>query len=184
MGTCLDFQRCDCKPTNKFLSPGTSVKKGLLYPGEVVNLASTAGPLHGDRDNKHLPCSTCQCLPAPPTKQGLPSCLFLEQLQAASLPSQGRRESWGRGVPHACPLVGEMRNDDPRRTVIHWSLEVEPCPLPSLCNLGCPAFSVKELTYVVLRAADPLVFPLLPCRENGTFRNLNKYWTVLKINDF
>lgn len=107
----------------------------------------------------------------PPAKQGLPSCLLLEQPQAASLPSRAGEKAWGRRAPHACPLVGEMRNDVPRSTVTDWSLEVDPTSLPSLCNLGCPALSPKELTYLVLRATDPLVFPLLPCRENGTFND-------------
>ena len=48
-------------------------EKGLFYPGEVVNLATTAGPLHGGCDDKHLPRSTCQCLPARPPPAPLQS---------------------------------------------------------------------------------------------------------------
>ena len=174
MGTCLDFQRCDCKPINyKLLSPGTSVKrasctqvKWLIWPPQQVLCMAVVmiSICHA------APASVCLRHPPPPAptptaKQGLPSCLLLEQPQAASLPSQGRRESWEKKAPNVCPLVGEMRNDDPRSTVTDWSLEVEPhlppllvqprlsCSLPPAAALSFrPAFKPLSTSS---RSSDP-----------------------------
>lgn len=123
------------------------------------------------RDDKHLPRSTCQCLPA--------------LLQSKVCPAVC---SWSSPKLPVCPPGQEKKlgEDEPRTPALWWarcamtSLAAQsptgpwrwtPTSLPSLCNLGCPALSPKELTYLVLRATDPLVFPLLPCRENGTFND-------------
>lgn len=56
---------------------------GLLYLGEVVDLATTAGFLCDDHDDKRPSIATCLCLPGPSAQLALPFFL-LEGTPAAT----------------------------------------------------------------------------------------------------
>lgn len=131
------FQRCDCKPINyKLLSPGTSVK-GLLYPGEVVNVATTAGS-SAWLVILSICHSTCPVFACPPTKQGLPSCLLLEQPQAARLPSRAEKAGRRAHTPalwwaRCAALIAQSPTGPWRWTPTSTPLLVQPrlsCSLP------------------------------------------------------
>lgn len=67
---------------------------GLLYLGKVVHLATTLGPLCGDRDDEHLSFATCLYFPGPSVKPALSadSCWRKPQLQPDRTGLEMRKE--------------------------------------------------------------------------------------------
>lgn len=117
----------------------------LLYLGEVVDLATTAGSLCNNHDYKHLSFATCLCLPGSSAQPALPffSCWREPQLlpdstspgdekkkELACLPSDGQNLQWQtRG---ASLLPGSVFSQ----------CFVERCLAPSP-SVGHPVYSCK-----------------------------------------